>query len=131
MKQGPALALPHTQEHPPTQSCVWSEDQSYCNTHRCKTRKLKLTSKKWTWLKKRNCYGWTSRKVERIACTHRKQANKDQDVIVHCSNNSDSSLGVIHEVGGDDKNDEVGGLLFTRQLSDRDRCDGGLESEVT
>ena len=68
--------------------------------------------------------------VDKIVCTFRKQANnKDQD-IVHCSDTPDSSLGVFHEAGVDDKFDEVGGLLFTRQLSDRDRQAGGLESDV-
>ena len=91
---------------------------------------LKLTSKKWTWSEKKKCHGWTSRKVDKIICTFRKQANnRDQD-IVRCSDTPDSSLGVLHEGGGENKFDEVGGLLFTRQLSDRDRQAGGLESDV-
>ena len=113
-------------KHPPTTGCVWSEDRDLCITHNCITKRLKMTSKKWTWLKKKDCYGWSSRKVERIVCTHRMQASRDQDLNVHCSDISDSGLGVVDRVGGDEESGEVGGFLFTRQLSDRDRREGGL-----
>ena len=104
-------------KHPPTTGCVWSEDRDLCITDNCITKRLKMTSKKWTWLKKKDCYGWSSRKVE---------ASRDQDLNVHCSDISDSGLGVVDRVGGDEENGEVGGFLFTRQLSDRDRREGGL-----
>ena len=90
------------------------------------TTLVKLTSKKWTWLNKKNCYGWTNKRVNKIICTFRKKANnKDRDIVC-CSDTSDPSLGVYDKAGGDDKLDEVERVLFTDELSDRDRRVGEI-----
>ena len=123
---GPVHTIPDTATQPSSQSCVWDDDEKYCMTHKCMTTLVKLTSKKWTWLNKKNCYGWTNKRVNKIICTFRKKANNKDKDIVCCSDTSDPSLGVYDKAGGDDKFDEVERVLFTDELSDRDRRVGEI-----
>ena len=81
-----------------------------CLSHNCMVKKIKVTSKRWSWIKKKNCYGWKTKKVDRFICMERR--TKNNMTLNNCSNfeNSESGPGEIRR-GGDKQ--EVGGLLFT------------------
>ena len=76
-------------------------------------KKTKVTSKRWSWIKKRNCYGWKSFKVDRFICMERRAGNSKTQNKTSNSNDSESGPGDLGEVGRGGDSQEVGGFLFT------------------
>ena len=76
-------------------------------------KKTKVTSKRWSWIKKRNCYGWKTFKVDRFICMERRARNNKTQNNISNSKDSESGPGDGGEVGRGGDRQEVGGLLFT------------------
>ena len=55
-----------------TDECRIREDGLLCLSHNCVVKRIKVTSKRWNWNKKRKCYGWKSFKVDRFICMERR-----------------------------------------------------------
>ena len=96
-----------------TDECRIREDGLLCLSHNCVVKRIKVTSKRWNWNKKRKCYGWKSFKVDRFICMERRAGiNKTQNNTSD-SNDSESGPGDLGEVGRGGDRQEVGGFLFT------------------
>ena len=95
-----------------TDECRIREDGLLCLSHNCVVKRIKVTSKRWNWDRKRKCYGWKSFKVDRFICMERRAGiNKTQNNTSD-SNDSESGLGDLGEVGRGGDRQEVGGFLF-------------------
>ena len=95
-----------------TDECRIREDGLLCLAHNCVVKRIKVTSKRWNWNKKRKCYGWKSFKVDRFICMERRAGiNKTQNNTSD-SNDSESGLGNLGGAGRSENRHEVGGSLL-------------------
>ena len=95
-----------------TDECRIREDGLLCLSHNCVVKRIKVTSKRWNWNKKRKCYGWKSFKVDRFICMERRAGiNKTQNNTSD-SNDSESGLGNLGGAGRSENRHEVGGSLL-------------------
>ena len=95
-----------------TDECRIREDGLLCLSHNCVVKRIKVTSKRWNWDRKRKCYGWKSFKVDRFICMEKRAGiNKTQNNTSD-SKDSESGPGDLGEVGRGGDRQEVGGFLF-------------------
>ena len=52
--------------------CVLVKKKTWCERHNCQVKKVTVTSKKWQWIKSKNCYGNVSSQVSRYLCKSKK-----------------------------------------------------------
>ena len=49
-----------------------SQEETWCERHNCQVNKVTVTSKKWQWIKSKNCYGNVSSQVSKYLCKSKK-----------------------------------------------------------
>ena len=52
--------------------CELVNKKTWCRKHNCLINKVTVTSKKWQWIRSKNCYGNVSSKVSKYLCKSKK-----------------------------------------------------------
>ena len=52
--------------------CALVNKKTWCEQHNCQVNKVTVTSKKWQWIKSKNCYGNVSSQVSKYLCKSKK-----------------------------------------------------------
>ena len=52
--------------------CALVRKKTWCEKHNCQVNKMTVTSKKWQWIKSKNCYGNVSSRVSKYLCRSKK-----------------------------------------------------------
>ena len=52
--------------------CALVKKKTWCERHNCQVNKVTVTSKKWQWIKSKNCYGNVSSQVSKYLCKSKK-----------------------------------------------------------
>ena len=83
-----------------SEECVLADKKSWCNTHSCLVSKVTVTSKKWQWIKRKNCYGNVSSKVTKYLCKNKNSGRVEAEVPLTNLNVADRTKGVQSDEGG-------------------------------
>ena len=95
-----------TRLHQELHNCVqttaggsWSKGGDLCSSHGCKTKIIKVTSKKWGYVETRKCYGWVTKKVSKVICPGTKTGTGQVEEVPNLEILKSTGLGEGGEVG--------------------------------
>ena len=60
--------------------CVLMNKKTWCSTNNCLVNKVTVTSKKWQWIRSKNCYGNVGSKVSKYLCKSMKSGHVESNV---------------------------------------------------
>ena len=63
-----------------TDECVLIRKKTWCERHDCQVKRVIVTSKKWQWIKSKNCYGNVSSRVSKYLCKSKKSGRAEPQV---------------------------------------------------
>ena len=78
--------------------CALVRKKTWCERHNCQVNKVTVTSKKWQWIKSKNCYGNVSSQVSKYLCKSKKSGRVEPIVPPTHSSLADNVYGGKSEV---------------------------------